>query len=511
VSQTDSDGPGAAEPKASLAGAIAEPALSEEPAPAPASPGRPRPVPQGSTAVRPAGRPGVQPKFEELTMDAPTVRRLVFGLAGPSIVDNLLVTLVQMADMIMVGRLGADAIAAVGLSNQPMFFALASFMALNVGATALVARQVGARDLEGANSSARQSLVMCSLLGAAIGILGILFAPQVLAFMGAEPDAMARGVPYLRIITLGIPFSTVSMNLSSVMRGAGDTKTPMKVHMVSNVVNVVFNYALIYGHFGLPRLEVAGAGWATVLSRIVACVLMIIVLMTGKFVITLHWRDDYRLKMNTVRRILNVGLPAAVEQFIMRGGQLFFVKIVAGLGTTVYAAHQIALNVESLSFMPGWGFAAAATSLVGQGLGAKHPDWAERLARGALQYAVVVASAMGVLFFTCGRPIASLYTDLPEVALASAMCLRLVAVAQPFMITNFTLGGALRGAGDTRFTLLATAIGVWCVRLSLAYVLVVRMGMGLIGAWIGMTADMCVRAVLAYWRFWTGHWKKIRV
>jgi len=444
-------------------------------------------------------------------MDEPTVRRLVFGLAGPSIIDNLLVTLVQMADMIMVGRLGAEAIAAVGLSNQPMFFALASFMALNVGATALVARLVGARDLPGANSAARQSAVLSAGLGLIIGAIAMLFAPQILVFMGAEPDAIARGVPYLRIVAAGIPFNTIHMNLSSVMRGAGDTRTPMKVGIVTNLTNVTLNYILIYGHLGMPRLEVAGAAWATLTSRIVGCLLTVAVLSTGRFVIALHVKDDWRLRRETIRRILFVGLPAAMEQFVMRGGQMLFVRIVAGLGTVTYAAHQVALNVESLSFMPGWGFAAAATALVGQGLGAKRPDWSERLARGALRYAVMVASAMGVLFFFAGRSIASLYTDLPQVAISAALCLRLVAVAQPFMITNFTLGGALRGAGDTRFTLVSTAVGVWGVRLTLAYILVVRLGLGLTGAWIGMTTDMFVRAFLVYWRFSTGKWKSARV
>lgn len=164
-----------------------------------------------------SGRGGaaVRPEFDKLTLDSRTVRRLVLDLAWPSLMDNLLVTLVQMADMIQVGRVGADAIAAVGMSNQPIFFALAAFMALNVGAT-------------------------------------------------------ARGVVYMRIIGLSMPFATVSMNLSSVMRGAGDTKTPMRVNLVSNLINVVFNHLLINGVLGFPRWEVAGAAWATLLSRVVA-------------------------------------------------------------------------------------------------------------------------------------------------------------------------------------------------------------------------------------------------
>ncbi len=465
-------------------------------------------APRRGLAHTPAG---VRPQFGQLTMDEPTVRRLVMGLAGPSIIDNLLVTLVQMADMIMVGRIGADAIAAVGLSNQPLFFAMAAFMALNVGSTALVARMVGARDIEGANTAARQSLVVSAALGLLVGLVGALFAPQILRFMGAEADAMARGIPYLRIVLGGMAFNAVSMNLSSVMRGAGDTKTPMKVHLVSNLTNVVLNYALIYGHFGLPRLEVAGAGWATLISRIVAAVLTVLVLASGKFVISLHRGQNYRPTMDIMRRIARVGFPAAAEQFVMRGGQMIFVRIVASLGTVTYAAHQIALNVESLTFMPGMGFGTAATSLVGQGLGAGHPDWSERLARATQRYAMYIACGTGTLFFFAGRLIASLYTDLPEVTAAAAMCLRLVALAQPFMVTNFTMAGALRGAGDPKWTLYSSSIGIWVVRLVLAYLLTVRLGMGLIGAWIAMVADMFTRAIVVYGRFSTGKWKKIKV
>jgi len=284
----------------------------------------------------------------------------------------------------------------------------------------------------------------------------------------------------------------------------------MNVTSTSSML-VIWLYALIYGHFGLPRLEVAGAAWATLTSRIVAAVLTVLVLASGKFVISLHRGQDYRPTMDIMRRIARVGFPAAAEQFVMRGGQMLFVRIVASLGTMTYAAHQIALNVESLTFMPGMGFGTAATSLVGQGLGAGHPEWSERLARATQRYAMYIACCTGTLFFFAGRHIATLYTNVPEVVTAAAICLRLVAVAQPFMVTNFTMAGALRGAGDTRWTLYSSFIGIWVVRLALAYLLTVRLGMGLIGAWIAMVADMLVRAAVVYGRFSTGKWKKIKV
>ncbi|MEW5867379.1 MAG: MATE family efflux transporter, partial [Bacillota bacterium] len=272
---------------------------------------------------------------------ATAIRRRVLDLAGPTLVEMLLVTLVGMADMIMVGRLGPAAIAAVGLTNQPMFFATALFMALNVGTTAVIARAVGAAERELADDALRQSFMLTTLMGIGVSVLGLVFARTVMVLMGAEEEVIPFGVAYMQIVAAGAIFMLLTMCVAAALRGAGDTATPMKVNTFCNILNVIGNYVLIYGKFGLPRMGVAGAALSTSISRAIAFVLIMRVVTGGRFV--LHLKGPFRLNFHLVRRIVNVGVPAAIEQLILRGGQLAYLRIVAGFGTAVVASHQIAM------------------------------------------------------------------------------------------------------------------------------------------------------------------------
>lgn len=423
----------------------------------------------------------------------------------------MLISLVSMADMMMVGRLGAAAVASIGLTNQPMFFATAIFMALNVGTTALVARFIGAKNPEDAAIAARQSVLITLGLAIAVTALGYWAAPYVLTFMRADAEVMAVGLPYFRVIAAGLLFNTMSMGITAILRGSGDTKTPMRVNIFINLLNVVGNYALIYGHFGLPRLGVTGAGLSTTISRGVACVLFLYVIFGGRSLIKLKLSDNWRPNLPMINRIFKIGVNSALEQFILRGGQVAFARVVSGLGTTVFAAHQIGLNILSLSFMPGQAFGIAATTLVGQSLGAKDPELAEQCGQESRRLGMFVGGAMAVVFFTLGGVIARLYTNEIAVVSATAMILKLYAFVQPFQATQFILAGALRGAGDTKWPLYASAIGVWGGRVIFSYILVNLFGLGLLGAWLAMSLDQIGRSVFITLRFRTGKWKTVRV
>ncbi len=437
------------------------------------------------------------------------LRKRVLELAGPSLVEMALVTFVNMADMIMVGRLGPAAIAAVGLTNQPVFFAMAAFIALNVGTTAVIARAIGAGDDDVASDAMRQSLILVVIMGLAVSVLGFVFAGHVLEFMGAEPDVLPMGVSYMKIIASGGVFMVVSMSLTAALRGAGDTKSPMKANMVANVSNVIGNYLLIYGKFGFPKLGVAGAALATTIARSIAFFLLLKVVISGNS--HLHLRGPFRLNRELLERIIRVGMPSAVEQIVLRGGQLVYVKIVAGFGTTVIAAHQIGMNIMNLSFMPGTAFAIAATTLVGQGLGAGMPDLAEDWARETRRMGTVVSCCMALLFILFGKYIAMLYTNDPEVIARTAVVLRILGLVQPAQSTQFILAGGLRGAGDTKWPLYSTAIGVWVFRVAVGYLLAVVMGMELVGAWMGMAVDQLARSTIIAFRFRSGKWKMAKV
>ncbi len=445
----------------------------------------------------------------------PEIRQMVVHLAWPAIVEMLLVSLVNMADMIMVGRLGPElgprSISAVGLSNQPMFFAMSTFQALNVGTTALVARFIGMKEPGKANETAKQTLIITILLAFLIGAGGYLGAGSIIRFMGAAPDVFPLGLVYFRIVSISLIFTSLSMGLSAVLRGAGDTRTPMRVNMLANIINVSGNYLLIYGKFGFPFMGVAGAALATAIARGVATLLILYTIFSGKTIIHISFRDGYRFDGALVQRLLRIGLPAAMEQFILRGGQVMFVRVVASLGTITYAAHQIGLNILSLSFMPGQGFGMAASTLVGMNLGAKRPEVAERCAYETRRLGMIVAGTIGLIFFLCGRFIVGMYNSNPAVITQGALALRIVGLVQPAQATQFILAGGLRGAGDTKWPLYSSAIGVWGVRVLLAYALVVHFHLGLMGAWSAMAIDQFVRSLIIGLRFRSGKWKTARV
>lgn len=445
------------------------------------------------------------------SLDASAIRKRIVNLAIPTLIESGLMTLVSMADMIMVGRLGPWAITSVGLSNQPMFIALSVFMALNVGATAMVARAIGAGDQSEASKVARQALTLAVTLGAVMGLLGFVFARDILLLMGARDDVIGPGTAYFKIVAIGLVFQGGAVSIGAALRGAGDTRTPMEANTVANIVNVIGNWLLIYGHLGFPRLEVVGAAIPTTLSRAVSCFLILRKVFSGNSIIKMSFSDSFLPDRHTMNRLLKVGLPAAGEQLVMRSGQMVFARIVSSFGTVTYAAHQVALNLEGLSFTPAQAFQTATTALVGQSLGAGDPARAEKVGWEARKVGLVLALIAALIFFFLGRYVVLLYTDDPSVISMSSGVLKLMALAQPFLVTNFITAGALRGAGDTRWAMYITFCGVWGVRVVVAYLLAIRLNMGLYGAWVGMVLDMAARTGLLTLRYRSGHWKKIKV
>ncbi len=446
---------------------------------------------------------------EELTVQ--DARHDVLHLAWPSVVEQLLIQLFSMVDMMMVGGVGPAAIAAIGLTNQPVFLAMAAFMALNVGTTALVARFVGAGDVEEANTAARQSLIIITVLGLLATIMLYSFAEPVVLFMGAEEDAIGYALTYLRMIALGFIPQTIGMSVTAMLRGSGDTRTPMRYNLIANLVNVVGNILLINGYLGFPRWGVFGAALATTIGRVVGMILALHAISSGKSILRISLKDKFAPRFDLIQRIIKVGAPAMLEQLVMRFGMVTYTRVVSGLGTMVYAAHQIGMNIVGLSFTPGMGFGMAATSLVGRSLGRKRPDWAETYGWQTRRIGTMVATFMGFVFFFGGGYLAALYTDDPDVIKNAATALKIIALVQPLQSTQFILAGALRGAGDTRWPLISTLVGVVFVRVALATLFVNVLDWNLPGAWLAMAIDQCTRSMFIYFRYRSGHWKTARV
>jgi putative MATE family efflux protein len=421
-----------------------------------------------------------------------------------------LLTFVWIVDMMMVGRLGPKAVAAVGVSGQMFNLVMAISLAVSNGAIALVARYIGAEENNRANSVLGQSLLLGAILSIPLMLPGILAAASLFKFFGAEPEVAEIGVSYLRLIMLGTAFIVISLVASSALRGAGDTKTPLVISVAANVINLILNYALIFGKFGLPRLEVFGAGIATIISFFLEAVAFVLVLWKGDLVLSLP-KKLLRLEREITRKILRIGSPSALEAALIQGGMLWYMSVITQYGTDPLAAYLIGVSIMSLSFMPGFGFSVAASTLVGQSLGAQEPEKAAAYGWEAMRLAVIAMSLIGVVLFLAARPIGLIYVDEENVVAYIVIFVRILAVCQFGMAVTFTLSGALIGAADTRWPLYASIVGMFLIRIPLAIVGAYVFGVSITWVWMIILADHYGKAVVLFFRFLSGKWKKIEV
>lgn len=432
----------------------------------------------------------------------------IVRIAWPSLIELLLTQLASMVDMMMVGQLGSAALSAVGLTTQPKFLLMTLVMSLNVGATAMVARHKGAGNKDKAFLTLRQALMMNFIIAVLMSVIGVAAAEPLVVFMGAQSDTVKDATIYLQIQMAGFISVGITSTITSCLRGAGDSRTAMIYNVTANVVNVILNYLLIYGKFGFPRMEVAGASLATILGQFVAMFMALYAVMkkNDKQYLQLHIKDGFRPDFAALKDIIQIGLPAMLEQLVMRTGMIIFAKTVAGLGTVAYATHQVCMNILSMSFMLGQAFAVSSTSLVGQSLGKKRSDMAKVYASRVSRIGFVFSFILGIVFLVFGKQIVMLYSNETEVIETGAVMLRYVALVQPFQGAQFILAGALRGAGDTKVTAMITFLTVLLVRTSVAILLVNVIGIGLSGAWIAVAVDQLLRSALVFARYRTGRW-----
>lgn len=436
----------------------------------------------------------------------------IVKIAWPSVVELTLTQLASMVDLMMVGGLGAWALTAVGLTVQPKFLLMIIFISLNVGATALVARHKGAGRPDKANLVLRQALMLNLIISVITSIIGYIYSEKMILFMGAtEDNVLAGGTIYLQIQMIGFPFLALTSTITAALRGAGNSRTAMIYNLTANLVNVIFNYLLIEGNFGFPRMEVAGASLATIIGQLVAFVFASIYIMKGDQYLHLRLKDGFKLDLLSIKQIITIGAPAMIEQFLMRVGVIIYVKTIAGLGTIAYAVHQVCMNIQALTFMNGQGFAVSATSLTGQSLGKNRPDMAHAYNHRTRRLGMAVSLVLGVIFIFGGGKIVSLYNDDPAIVTQGARIMLFVSFTQPLQSSQFILSGALRGAGDTRATAIITFITVLLVRPLLAIYFINQWNMGLEGAWLAFIIDQALRSLLVLLRYNSGKWRSIKI
>lgn len=410
----------------------------------------------------------------------------------------------------MVGRLGPVAVAAVGVGVQILFAVNAVLFAFGTGVLAIVARHVGAGERRAAEATLGQAIVAGVVAAIAVAIPVILLARPIVAVFRVEPAVADETVRFLRILIAELPATAVVFIVAAGLRGAGDTRTPLLIGLIIGVLHLGLSYLLIFGAAGISSRGIVGAALASPLAFAVGAVVSLVLLARGGLRLVVR-RRDFHAQRAVVGRVLNVGYPAAAEHLLMQIGFFTYVAFVAEYGTGPVAAYFIGARVLALSFLPGLGFATAAGALVGQNLGAGRPALAERSGWAAQSMALAMMSIGGVLLFAGARPIARLFVADPGVVDEAIDFIRVLAVCQPLMAIDFVMSGALRGAGDTRFPLVAALIAFWVCRLSAAFVVTHVLHLELAWLWRVVILDFGARALLKGWRFRSGSWKGVRV
>lgn len=439
------------------------------------------------------------------------VYKRAFDVAWPSATESVLVGLVSAIDTMMVGVLGTGAIAAVGITNQPKFILLAIFMSLNVGVTAIVARRRGQKDRKGANKCLRQAFLIAVILGAILSAIGFIFAKPMLQFAGANDEIINNAVTYFRIISIGNLFTAITMTINAAQRGAGNTKISMTTNLVANTVNVIFNFLLINGHLGFPRLGVTGAAIATALGNLIALFMSLRSVMNADGFLHIEFKSNWKFDKDTIKGLANITSSSFVEQICMRVGFLITSMIIASLGTIAFATHQICMNIVMLSFTFGEGLGVGASSLVGQNLGAKRPDMSTIYSK-AIQRIAVTIGMLLFFFFIFGRNfLVDLFTDDLAVIQTGASILMIIAFMSPLQTVAVVVGGTLRGAGDTKFVAYSSLISIGIIRPFTTWLFCYPLGFGILGAWYSFMTDQLLRLIINSMRFRTGKWAKIKV
>jgi putative MATE family efflux protein len=460
----------------------------------------PEPIPE----PEPTAVPAPSPRALELARLSP--QRAALELAWPGIIEQLFRASGGTVTFAIVGQLGAVATAAMGASYQYLFLLFPIWGALSTGTVAVIARRMGEGRTEAAADALRQSLIIATGLSVVSGIAFVVLARPLLVLIGASPEVVDAGAPFLAVVGGLNAFQTLGIIATNGMRAAGDSRTPMWLSLAGSLAFIPLAYAFVHP----LGLGVLGAGYAQLILSAVFLAVTLVLLWQGRAGLRLAG-GRWRIHLETARSLMAVSLPSMAETLLFSVGIIALGGIVFRFGTEAYAAHQIIGSLEAMSFLPCVGFSAAAAALVGQSLGMHQPGRATEVGWAATRMAALWTSTAGVLFAVFPAFFLGLFTSSPAVVAAGIGAMIVVGIAQPAQAVIFTLGGALRGAGDTRYTLALTILNWFVVRFPLAVVLGLVVGWGLVGVWVAVAIDYAVRAALMARRFHGGAWARRRI
>ncbi len=436
-----------------------------------------------------------------------------FMVAWPAVLESFFVAFVGIVDSMMVSRLGEYAVAAVGLTTQPKFVGLSLFIAVNVAVSALTARRRGEEDREGASKVLFAALLVVVFAGMLVSFLCVVFADPIIHFAGSKADTHDSAVLYFRIIMGCMMFNIISLVINAAQRGSGNTRIAMKTNLTSNLVNIALNFLLIEGRCGFPAWGIKGAAVATVIGTVAACGMSIASLFKKESFINVAYiiQNKLRPSITAFRQIFSLASNVFIEQLLLRIGFMLVSVMAAELGTRAFAAHQVGMNIMSLSFSFGDGMQVAAVTLIGQSLGQKNAELAKKYGTICQRIGNLISVLLSVLYLIGGEWFYRMYFEEEQTVRIGVEIMQVMVLIVLMQVSQVIYMGCLRGAGDVRFTTIASTISVTCIRPIMSYIFAYGLGMGVIGIWLGIVCDQISRLILTQWRFKSGKWTKIKI
>ncbi|OPX42835.1 multidrug resistance protein MdtK [Ruminiclostridium hungatei] len=452
-----------------------------------------------------------------MVVDENNITGSIFKVAVPAVVEQLLIMIVGVVSLAFVGHLSNEAVTAVGFINSLFGFIQVFFVALSTGCTVIIARLIG----EGDTKSAKAAIKECVLIGFAAAlvfsvILILLARPVISAFFsGAEKVIVDMAAHYFKITLITLPLLFTNIIISGSLRGSGDTKTPMLIANVVNILNIVLSYVLIYGvsigNLTIEKRGITGAAIAVCISRGVGGVLSLLVVLSRPVLLAFSLKGKLAFDFQLLKRILHVGIPASMEQLIMQGGFLLLQVVISRMGTEASTVYQIVMSINSMCFVPIFGFGLSATTIVGQSLGAKRIDLARKAGWKTVKICLVITVALSSLLFIFAGSLIRIYTSDPAIIAIGTGAIRIFSFSQPFVSIVTVVSNALRGAGDIIYVMLTSFVGIWCFRVFLTFLLGLELRVGITAAWIALTLDFSIRSVMYLTRFRKGKWANISI
>ncbi len=449
------------------------------------------------------------------------IRRDVLQLTLPVLAEQSFFILMGIVNTIMAGRISREAGAATGAVDSINIIFINFFAALSIGATVVVAQYIGQRNIRMANEAVKQSLAANTLISCATALIIWIFGDWILQLLygRSEPTVMAAMRTYLNITLLGYPLMAITQVVWGCLRGAGDTRTPMKVNILMNVFNIILGYVLIYGlhvqnkHFVLDIAGrgVQGAAIGLTLARGIGTILAILIIWRGVSVIRLKNLRHFRFDKTIQRAIFGISMPSGSEALLFNGGKIITQVFIAGMGTVALAANTFAASIVAYMNLPGLALQTTLTTMIGQNMGRGDIDEAERTFHYIFKLGTFCMLVLGLITLPLSWLLASMFSADAEIVELTAKIIALNCLFMGAWCASFVVPAGLKGAGDAKYTMWATMAGMWLFRIVMGYVLGIALGWGVLGVWGGMFIDWTVRAVLFYLRMMSGKWKTMCV